>query len=84
MDDHIAIIYNYPAVAGEAFLFSPFFMFGANICDGCFGERVYHAVTGTGANDEIVSKGYDVFKVDQDYIFAFFIFKGVYYFTSKL
>ena len=83
MNNNIAIIYDYPAVAGEALLFSPFFMFGANVFDGGFRESIYHAVTGAGADDEIVSKGYDVFKIYQDYILPFFIFKGVYNFACK-
>lgn len=83
MHDHIAIIHNYPAVAGEALLLPPFFMFGANVFDGGLGERVYHAVTGAGADDEIVSKRDDFFQVYQDYVLSFFIFKGVYDFASK-
>jgi len=83
MNDDIAIIYDYPAVTGEALQFAPFFTFGANIIDVGFGERVKHAVTGAGADDEIISKGYDVFQIDQDNILPFFIFKGVYDFTSK-
>ncbi len=83
MNNNIAVIYDYPAVAGEALLFSSFFMFGANIFDGGFGERVYHAVTGAGADDEIVGKRDDFFQIYQDDVFPFFIFKGVYDFTSK-
>jgi hypothetical protein len=74
MNNNIAVIYDHPAVAREALLFSPFFMFGANVVDGGFRERVDHTVTGAGADDEIVGKGYDVFNIYQDDILPFFIF----------
>lgn len=83
MHNYIAIIYDDPAIAGEALLFPLFLMFGANIFDGGFGERVNHAVTGAGTDDEIVSKRDDALQVYQDNLFAFFVFKGVYDFTSK-
>ena len=83
MDNHIAIIYDHPAIAGEALLLSFFLMFGANIFDGSFGKRVDHAVTGAGADNKIVGKRNDVFQVYQDDIFALFVFKGVYDFTCK-
>jgi hypothetical protein len=83
MDNHIAVIHDNPAVAGYALLLSPLFMIGANVLDGGFGERVYHAVARAGADDEIVSKGYDVFQIYEDYVFPFFIFKGVYNFAGK-
>ena len=77
MDNNIAVIYDYPAVAGEALLLSSFFMFGADVFYGGFGERINHAVTGAGANDEIVGKRDDFFQIYQDYILPFFIFKGI-------
>ena len=75
MYDHVAIIYNDPAVTGEALLFPFFLMPGANVFDGRFGERVDHAVTGAGADYKIVSKRDDVFQIYQDDILAFFVFK---------
>lgn len=83
MYHHVAIIYDDPAVARETLLFPLFLMFGANIFDGGFGERVDHAVTGAGANYEIISKRDDIFQVYQDDIFAFSVFKGVYDFACK-
>ena len=83
MNDNIAVIYDYPAVAGEALFLSLFFMFGANVFDGGVGERVDHTVTGAGADDEIVSKRDDFFQIYQDDVFSLFIFKGVYDFVSK-
>lgn len=83
MNDHIAIIHDYPAIAREALLFSPLFVLGTNVFDGGFCERVNHTVAGAVTDDEIVGKGYDIFKVYQDYVFPFFIFKGVYNFACK-
>ena len=83
MYDYISIIHNDPAVTGEALLLPLFIVFGANIFNGGLGECVEHAVTGAGTNDEIVSKGDNIFKVYQDYILPFFIFQGVYDFTCE-
>ncbi len=83
MDDDIAIIHDHPAVTGEALLFAFFLMLGANVFDDGFGESIYHAVAGTGADNEIVSKRCDVFQVQQDDVFTLFIFQRVYDFTSK-
>jgi hypothetical protein len=43
--------------------------------DGCVCEGTEHAVTGTGAQDEVVGKGCDVFDVEQEDVLAFFIFE---------
>ena len=56
MQDHVAIIHDHPAVAGKALLLSFFCVFDANVFDGGVGERVYHAVTGAGADNKIVGK----------------------------
>jgi hypothetical protein len=60
-----------------------FLMFGANILNGGFGERVDHAVTGAGADYEIVGKRDNFFQVYQDDILPLFIFKGVCDFMCK-
>ncbi len=83
MNDHIAVIHDYPAVTGEALLLPLFSVIRANIFDGGVGERVNHTVTCAGADDEVISKGYDVFQVNQDDVFPFFIFKGIYDFACK-
>ena len=83
MQDHIAKIYNNPAVAGEALLLAFFLMFGADIFNGGFGEGVDHAVAGAGANNEIIGKRNDFFQINKDDIFTLFVFQGVYDFTSK-
>ena len=83
MQDHIAVIHDDPAVAGEALSLSLFLVFGADVFNGGIGEGVHHAVTGAGADNKIVSKRNDVFQVYQDNIFPLFIFQGVDDFTSK-
>ena len=83
MQDHIAKIYNNPAVAGEALLLAPFLMFGADIFNGGFGKRIQHTVAGAGTDNKIIGKRDDFFQVHQDDIFTLFVFQGVYDFTSK-
>ena len=83
MDDHIAVIHDHPAVAGEALFFALFSMPGADILDDGFGKGVDHAVAGASANNEIIGKGDDIFQVDQDDILALFIFQGIYDFAGK-
>ena len=56
VEDDIAKVHNDPAVAGEALLFAFFCMFGADVFDNGFGERVDHTVAGAGTNDEIIGK----------------------------
>ncbi len=83
MENYIAKVYDYPAVAGEALLFAFFLMVGTDVFNGGFCEGVDHAVAGAGADDEIISKRYDIFQVDKDDVFPLFVFKGIYDFTSK-
>ena len=83
MHNNITIVHDHPAVTGKALLLSFFIMFGSNIINNCVGKCVDHAVTCTGADNEIVCKGDDLFQVYQNYVFTLFVFKGVYNFTSK-
>jgi hypothetical protein len=64
-------------------LLSPFIMPGFHIVDRGVGERVDHAVAGAVTDNEIVCKRDDFFQVYKNYIFALFVFKGIYNFTSK-
>ena len=63
MNNHISVIHDDPAVAGEALLLSLLVVLGANVFDGGSGERVEHAVAGTVANDEVIGKGCHVFDI---------------------
>lgn len=83
MEDDITKIHDHPAIARKALLFAFFGMFRADVFDDRFCERIDHAVAGSGTNNEIIGKGNDVFQVNKDDVFPFFIFKGVYDFTSK-
>lgn len=83
MHDHVPEIHHHPAVAGKSLLFALLLIFLADVVHGGAGERVQHAVAGAGADDEIVGERNDVFQVQQDDVFPFFIFKGVYDFTSE-
>ena len=77
VDDDIAVIHDDPAVAGIPLFFRLLFEHFADIIDGGIGERIQHAVACTGADDEIVGKRGNAFKVEQDNIFPFFIFERV-------
>jgi hypothetical protein len=83
MDDHIAEIHHEPAVAGESFLLTFFFVFFAHVFKDTIGQRIQHAVTGARAKHEIIGKRDDVFQIDQDDIFTLFIFKRIDNFTGK-
>jgi hypothetical protein len=81
--NNITIINNHPAITGKALLLSLFIMPGFHVVHGSIGKRVEHAVTGAVADNKIVCKGDNFLQVYQNYIFTFFIFKGIYNFTSK-
>ena len=83
MQYHIAKISDHPAIASQALLFSLLLIFNANIIHHRIREGIDHAVAGTGADDEIISKGNNFLNIDQDNIFTLFIFQGVDDFTSK-
>jgi hypothetical protein len=79
----IAIIHDHPAVAGKPLLPSLFIMFGPDVINSGIRQRIDHTVTGTGADNKIISKRDDAFQVNQDDIFALFVFKGIYNFACK-
>jgi hypothetical protein len=83
MHNNITIVHDHPAITGKALLLSLFIMPGSNVVNNGIGKRVDHAVTGAGADNKIVCKRDDFFQVYQNDIFALFVFKGVYNFTSK-
>jgi len=83
MDDNIAIVHNDPAIAGVALFFAFLLVLFADVINGGIGKRVEHAVAGASADNEIVGKRNDLFQVDQDDIFPFGIFQGVYDFSGK-
>jgi hypothetical protein len=83
MHNDIAVVYNHPTITGEALFLSFFIMPGSNVVNNDIGKRVDHTVAGAGTYNEIVCKRDDLLQVYQNYVFAFFVFKRVYNFTSK-
>ena len=83
MYDHVAVINDYPAVAGKALQFAPLLMYFTDVFNGGFGERVYHAVAAAGADHKVIGERNNFFQVYQDNIFAFCIFERVYDFTCE-
>ncbi len=83
MHDHIAVIHDHPAVAGESLYLSLLSMGGVDAFIRGIGERIEHTVAGACAKDEIIGKGYDVFQFDQDDVFSLFVFQGIHDFTGK-
>jgi len=56
MQDHIPIINDDPAVAGESLFLALLLVLGADIFKGGVGERIHHTVTGAGADNKIIGK----------------------------
>jgi hypothetical protein len=83
MNNNISVIQDHPAITGEALLLSLFIMLGFHVVNHSVCKRVDHAVTGAVADNEIVCKRDDFSQIYQNNIFAFFVFKRVYNFTSK-
>ena len=75
MHNNVPIVNNDPA-----FVRLPLFLALLAVClmdgiDGCVCEGAEHAVAGAGAQHEIVGKGCNVFDVEQEDVFAFFVFE---------
>ena len=56
VDNNIAIIHDHPAIAGKPLLLSLPTVFGADVFNGGIGQRIDHAIAGSGTNNEIVGK----------------------------
>ena len=83
MYNDIAIVHDHPAIAGKPLLSSLFFVFFSDVVNDGIRKRIDHAVTGAGTDNEIVGKRDNAFQVNQDDVFALFVFKGVYNFACK-
>jgi len=75
MHNHIPVVHNHPAVACYALFASLFVMFRSHGFHGGIRQRVQHTVAGAGAQDEIISKRGYIFYIEQENVFAFFIFQ---------
>lgn len=83
VDNHIAIVHDYPAVAGKPLLFPLPSMFFADFFHSGIRKGIKHTVTGAGADDKVIGKGNDILQVHQDNVFTLFVFQGVYDFAGK-
>jgi len=77
VDDHAAKIHHQPAVQRPAFDAPLALVFFPDDFLHRFCQRIQHAVAGAGADHEIISKGYNIFDVDQQDVFAFLVLQGV-------
>ncbi len=77
MDDNITIIQHQPA--GVGFSFDPAFPFVLfkRFFDHPIGQSIQHAVAGGGTDYKIIREGSNLFDIQQDNIFTFFIFQGI-------
>jgi hypothetical protein len=66
-----------------AFDASFFLMFLLGCLQHTFGKRVEHTVTGAVANDKIICKRRDVFDVEKQDVFPFFVLQGSDDFMGK-
>jgi len=78
MDNNITIVQNQPA--GVGFSFDPAFPFVLleRFFDHPICQSVQHAVAGGGTDHKIIGKGSNLFDIQQDNIFTFFIFQGIH------
>jgi hypothetical protein len=83
MDDYIPIIEDEPAFARLS-LHTAFFLV-ILLCgfQYTFGKCVEHTVTGAIAENKVISKGCDVFDVEQQDVFALFVLQGFDDFLGK-
>lgn len=83
MHDDIAKVHDLPAVAGQAFFFTFFLVFLADVFQHSISESVEHAVAGACTEHEVVGKLNNLLKVKEHDVFALFIFQGIDDLTGK-
>jgi hypothetical protein len=78
MDNDITVIHHHPASLGlSLYAAFPFVLF-AGFFHHAIGQGIQHAAAGGGAYYEVICKGSDPLDVQEQDIFTFFIFQGVY------
>ena len=77
MDDYIAVIHDHPALASLALLAAFLAVLCADGIERALSQRVQHTVTRAATEHEIIGKGSHVFYVEQENVFAFFIFQRI-------
>jgi hypothetical protein len=75
MDDNIATVHHDPALAGLALPPTSLAVAVADGFQGRLGQRVEHAVAGTGTQHKIIGEGGDVFEVEEKNILPLLIFQ---------
>ena len=83
MDNNISIIHDQPASVGLSFDSAFPFVLCMRFFDHPIGQGIQHAVAGGGADDKVIREGSNLFDIQQDNIFPFFIFKGIDNGTGK-
>jgi hypothetical protein len=77
MDNNIAVVHDQPTVVGFSFYSAFPFMFFMRFFDHSIGQSIQHAVAGGGTNNKVIREGSNLFNIQQENIFAFFIFQGI-------
>jgi hypothetical protein len=77
MDNDISVIHHHPALASLALLAAFLAVPGADGIERALRERIQHAVTRAATEHEIIGKGSHVFYVEQENVFAFFVFQRI-------
>lgn len=77
MDDHVAEVHDQPAVVRLAFGAAFLFVRAFHRFQHRLGERVQHTSAGACADDEIIGKRRDFLDIDQQDVFALFVFQGI-------
>ena len=77
MDNNITVIHDQPAGVGLSFDSAfPFVLF-TGFFDHPIGQGIQHAVAGGGTDDKVIREGSNLFYIQQENIFTFFIFQGI-------
>ncbi len=77
MNNDITIVHDHPSSIGLSFNSAFPFMLFMRFFDYSIGQGIQHAVTGSSTNNEVIREGSNLFYVQQENIFAFFIFQGI-------
>ena len=83
MDNDITVVHDQPTGIGLSLDVTFPFMLFKSFFDHPIGQSVQHAVAGGGADNKVIREGSNFFYIQQDNIFAFFIFQGVDYCMCK-
>ncbi len=77
MDHNITVVHHQPTGVGLSFYPAFPFMLFTRFFNHSIGQSIQHAIAGGGTNNKVIREGGDLFDVQQENIFAFFIFQGI-------